>query len=395
MTQDQATNGKRKYLPYLEGIRGLGFLLVFLVHYFNPYQIARQGTVLFRVLTGLEPITFLAVPVFFVLSGYLIGDILHSTRFREGYFRVFYCRRVVRVFPVYYLALLIIAFVESSLRFPLDYHFWTHFLFIQNLFPDYQSYDSPAVLIHYWSLATEEQFYLLWPLVVWLFPERRKLLGIASLFIVLICGIRLAAPHFYSSPEQIHLLSLTRADAILLGVLLALIRREAIFERIKPIAKWIALAGIAAVVVWALRKGEALPKTFRGEQFMVPWMNFTALAAVVALMEEGSWFNRVCSKRWLCWLGRRSYSLYIIHFTYYRCFSRYLIPYLSRRIPHGLSVVISGAIALSLTILLAMLSYRFIEKPTQSIKQRVKYGALKERGSYQSLGDEVLVKNRT
>jgi peptidoglycan/LPS O-acetylase OafA/YrhL len=326
-----------------------------------------------------------------VLSGYLIGGILYGTRDREGYFRVFYCRRVVRVFPLYYLALLIIGCAEASLRFPLDYHFWTHFLFIQNLLPGYANYHSPAVLGHYWTLATEEQFYLLWPLVVWFFPERRKLFGIACLFIILIFGIRLAAPHFFSFPYQMRYFSLTRADAILLGVLLALIRHEAIFEWIKPFAKWIALAGIVTMVAWALRKEEVWPNSFRGFQVFIPWLNITAVAIVIAVMEEKSWLNRVCSKRWICWLGRRSYSLYIIHFTYWRWFSSYVIPHLASHITYELSIVVSGALAFSLTILLAMLTYRFIEMPAQSLKQRLKYGPVKEDSSSQRLGEEALV----
>jgi peptidoglycan/LPS O-acetylase OafA/YrhL len=393
MTQVRVANGTRKYLPYLDGVRGYGFLLVFLVHYFSPDQIARPGGIAFRFWTGLEPITFLAVPVFFVLSGYLIGGILYGTRNREGYFRVFYCRRIVRVFPVYYLALLIIGCAEASLRFPLGRYFWTHFLFIQNLFPDFTSpsHHSPAVLIHYWSLATEEQFYLLWPLVVWFFPERRKLFGIASFLIILICGIRLAISHFFSFPFQIRYFSYTRADAILLGVLLALIYHEPVFERIKPFAKWIAMAGIATMVVRALRKGEAWPNTFRGVQVLIPWINFTAVAIIIAALEEKSWLNRVCSKRWICWIGKRSYSLYIVHFTYYRWFAGFVIPHLASHIPYVPSVLVSGALALSLTASLGMLSYRFIETPAQGLKQRLKYGPVKEDSSSQRLSEKVLV----
>ncbi|MGO9939030.1 MAG: acyltransferase family protein [Terracidiphilus sp.] len=395
MTEVRASSGRSKYLPYLEGIRGYGFLLVFLVHYCPPYQIARAGSLAFRLCTGLEPITFLAVPVFFTLSGYLIGGILHGTRDREGYFSVFYSRRLLRVFPLYYLALLVIACVEVFLRFPLNYHFWVHFLYIQNLFPDYVTQHSPAVLLHYWSLATEEQFYLLWPLVVWFFPGRRTLFGVAALFIIIIFGIRFAAPYFLSSPEQIHYLSLTRADAILLGVLLALIRHKPIFERIKPIAKWIALVGIVTMVAWALRKGESWPETFRGVQVLIPWINFTALAIIVAVMEENSWLNRVCSQQWICWLGRRSYSLYIVHFTYARLFWDHVTPYLATRLPQTLAAVVSSAIAFSLTLVLAMLSYRFIETPTQNLKRRLKYGEVRSVSLSRSLGGEVLVKTGT
>ena len=395
MTQGQVDSSRQKYVPYFDGIRGYGFLLVFCVHYFPPDYIASAGSNALRFWIGMKPITLLAVPTFFVLSGYLIGGILHGTRDREGYFKVFYGRRIARVFPLYYLALLIVAVVEFSLRFHLDYHFWTHFLFIQNLVPGYSAYRSPAALNHFWSLATEEQFYLIWPLVVWFFPERRKLFGIASMFIVLIFGIRFAAPHFYKSADRIHLLSFTRADAILLGVLLALIRHEAVFERIKPFAKWIALAGTAAFVAWALEKGQSWPYSFRGVQIAIPWINFTALAIIIAVMEEKSWLNRVCSKTWICWLGKRSYSLYVLHLLYFRIFTSYVIPPLAHRMSHEIAVVVSGMLALCLTVFFATLTYQFIEIPTQSLKKRLKYGPVREDSSAQRLGERVLVQTGT
>ena len=391
MSQVQAVSGRPKYVPYWEGIRGFGFLMVFLVHYIPPYQITPQGSIAFRIVTGLESIAFLAVPIFFVLSGFLIGGILYSTRDREGYFKVFYCRRVIRVFPLYYLALLIIGCVDASLKFSIDYRFWTHFLFIKNLFPRYATYNSPAVLRHYWTLATEEQFYLLWPLVVWLFPRRRQLFVIASLLVVFIFGLRFASPYLFSFSYQIGYFSLTRADAILMGVLLALIRNEAGFEWMKRLAKWIALAGGAGLVVWALRNGEYWPKTFQGVQIIIPWLNFTAASIVIAVMEEKSWLNEVCSQRWICWLGKRSYSLYIFHYTYYHFFAMNVVAQLAHYMSQRRSVVVASALAFSLTLVLAMLSYRFIEIPAQRLKQHLKYGPVKENSSSPKLREEILV----
>ncbi len=159
MSQIQEATGKGKYMPSLAGIRGCGFLLVFLLHYLPASRLAHHGSTAYRILLGAEEIAYFAVPMFFVLSGYLIGGILYATRNREGFFRVFYSRRVVRVFPIYYLALLLVACGYAVLRFAPDYHFWTYFLFIQNLFPDFVLKYSPFILIQYWSLATEEQFY--------------------------------------------------------------------------------------------------------------------------------------------------------------------------------------------------------------------------------------------
>jgi peptidoglycan/LPS O-acetylase OafA/YrhL len=320
----------------------------------------------------------------------LIGGILFNTRNREGYFSVFYARRIVRVFPVYYLVLLIIAGFCAYRGFPLDYHFWSHFAFIHNLFPDYVKHDSPVVMIHYWSLAVEEQFYLLWPLVVWMFPQRRKLIAIASFLILVIFGIRFASPHFFVAANQLRYFSPMRADAILIGVVLSLIQHKALFERMKRMAKWVAWPGMGAAVLWAFWKCESWPKSFHGEQIAIPWFNFTAAALVLVVMEEKSWLSRFCSQRWICWLGRRSYSLYIVHFLYFRWFFQSVVPYLSRFMPHLSAILISNLLAFSLTLLLATLSYQLIEVPTQRLKQRLKYGERRETSSTRRLGEEAL-----
>jgi len=327
-----------------------------------------------------------------VLSGYLIGGILYDTRQREGYFRVFYSRRILRVFPIYYVTLLAVACFYATRGVVPSYHFWNHFLYIHNLFPSYAwQQGGPVMLIHFWSLAVEEQFYLLWPLIVWLFPDRRKLIGIASALIACSCGIRLAAPLVSSLPQPILYFTPTRADAILLGVVLALIRQDVIFDRIKPLAKWIALAGAATMLVLANWKGEAWARTYCGVEVLIPLANVTAAAIVIAVMEENSLVNRACSQRWICWLGSLSYSLYVFHLNYGHFFLNYLGPQLCKYMRQSFAVLTSGALALALTLLLSILSYRFIEGPIMNLKRQVKYGSAQLLVPSQKVGERVLV----
>lgn len=378
MSQIPEATGRRKYMPSVEGIRGYGFLLVFVIHYLPAIRLTQQGSTAYRVLLGAQEIAYFSVPMFFVLSGYLIGGILYGTRNREGYFRVFYSRRVIRVFPIYYFALLVIALGDAALKFHPDYHFWLHFLYIQNLFPDFLKQYNPFLLIQYWSLATEEQFYLLWPLAVWFFPQRKRLFGFACVLIVLIFGIRFLVSKYISEPYFIRYCSLTRADAILLGVLLALVYKHSIFTKFKPYAKWVVLAGVCPVIVWTLWNGTEWPRSSLGSQIIIPWINFTAVAIIVTVMQEGTWLNWACSQKWICWFGRRSYSLYIFHFMYARLFRGKLTPFLAGHLPLHLAVFISTAFAFSLTVLLAELSYQLIEKRTQRMKQHLAYGPVKD-----------------
>ncbi len=392
MGQIQSVNRVKRYVPCLEGIRGYGFLLVFCGHYFVPAQLAHPGTTRIKLLTSLSSLGLFAVPAFFVLSGYLIGGILYDTRDREGYFRVFYSRRILRVFPVFYLTLLAIACFYMIRGIVPSRVFWFHFLYIQNLLPSYTGWNSaPVAMIHFWSLAVEEQFYLLWPLVVWLFPGRRKLISIASALIVFCFALRFLAPLVSITPRQILYFTPTRVDAILLGVVLALIHPNAVFDRIKPFAKWIVLSAGATVMLLANWKGAAWLRTYQGVEVLVPLVNVTAVAIVIAVMEENSVLNRLCSQRWVCWLGSLSYSLYVFHLTFYHFFMDSLAPRLCKYMGYPYAFLISGTLAFALTLLLSILCYRFVEAPIMNLKRHMKYGSAQPPVTPREVGERVLV----
>jgi peptidoglycan/LPS O-acetylase OafA/YrhL len=386
-------NRVKRYVPCLEGLRGYGFLLVFCGHYFAPSQLAQPGTIRLKLATAMASMGLFAVPAFFVLSGYLIGGILYDTRHREGFFRVFYTRRVLRVFPVFYVTLLAILIYNTICGVPCDYHLWVHFLYIQNLLPSYiQQHSSHVSMIHFWSLAVEEQFYLLWPLVVWLFPERKKLISIATCLIALSCILRVAAPFFVSSPKAILWFTPTRADAILLGVILALIRHDPIYERIKPFAKWVVMAGGATAMTLAILKGASWSMTFAGEEVWIPLVNITSFAIIIAVMEEGTLINRLCSQKWICWLGSLSYSLYVFHLTYAVFFLGWVTRTLENHMRQSFAVLTAGLLAFCLTLLLSIVSYLLIERPVINMKQTLRYGPAQPERVAPEMREPVLVR---
>jgi peptidoglycan/LPS O-acetylase OafA/YrhL len=179
----------------------------------------------------------------------------------------------------------------------------------------------------------------------------------------------------------------TRVDAILMGVVLALVRHDAIFEWIKPYAKWIVLSGVVAVFLVA---NDAWVKTYRGADIWIPLVNVVALALIVAVMEERSWLNRVCSYRWVCWLGSMTYSMYVFHLTFGPYFLHSLTPRLHAYMRWPFAVLTSAVLAFALTLVLSMLSYRFIEGPILKLKRHINYGPVKPRSVSHGIGERVL-----
>ncbi len=163
----------------------------------------------------------------------------------------------------------------------------------------------------------------------------------------------------------------------MLGAALAIVRGDTIHLRLVRVAKYVALAGLCAIVLITVVTGDSMATTWLRAAFLIPLWNLTAAGIVVALMQEGRFLCRICSGNGICWLGARSYALYLFHFTYFGCFFSVFAPYLAGFMPHFCALLASSAIVFGLTVLLAILSYRIIEQPAMNLKKRLKYGAVR------------------
>lgn len=169
-TDDLRLSGK--HVPSLDGVHGVAILLVIWFHLVQmfPEFHAMLGPLVVRTATLGQT----GVDLFFVLSGFLITGILLDTRQHPHYFRNFFARRTLRIFPLYFVALAILlqfdrqwvtelpARLEAS-----QLWMWTY---LSNIPPSYGP--TSVRFVHFWSLAVEEQFYLVWPLVVWFAGHR-------------------------------------------------------------------------------------------------------------------------------------------------------------------------------------------------------------------------------
>jgi peptidoglycan/LPS O-acetylase OafA/YrhL len=314
---DAGTTAGRE--PALDGIRGLAILLV-LVHHVVIYAGIARDNVVDRAVVALGASAWLGVDLFFVLSGFLITGILYDARSSSRYYSSFYGRRVVRIFPLYY-GFLALVFVVLPAVFPNGWaasstngQGW-YWLYLSNVQVAHSGWQEPLHLGHFWSLAVEEQFYLLWPFVV-RSCGRRRLMQVTVGCMVSAFAVRAIAPYVGLSALGAFVLLPTRIDSLAAGALLALASREA--GSLESIRRWSphVLAGclLAAAVLFAWRRGFG-----EGDRVIVTAglsvfaVGFAALVALAASSPSGSFVRRWAAAGPLVMLGQYSYGLYVFH----------------------------------------------------------------------------------
>lgn len=306
------------------------------------------------------------VDLFFVLSGFLITRILIATKGSQHYFKMFYTRRVLRIFPLYYLFLLIFYFGLPLLHkqpfAPVSqtWWYWTYLQNVPSTFPGFVA-NGPG---HFWSLAVEEHFYLLWPLLVYLTPVRKLHLlslvviaGAAIFRAVFVCGFGLDV--FSFTP--------CRMDALAFGTLLACI--EATGQTAK--FKWGFVVMFATVlpvlgVLWTRVTGEGASWVQIIKYTFIAITYWAAIGAVISF-QEAPWLRMSLANRPLRFAGKISYGLYVYHPM---CFG--LIFGLISVRTHGVLALAAGIAA---TFVLSWLSFRFFESYFLRLKKHFPYAA--------------------
>ena len=171
-----AGRSRAGFIPELDGLRAIAIILVFLHHSRAQLPVVNMTTFYLGWYFGQG---WMGVDLFFVLSGFLITGILLETRETSNYFTGFYARRVLRIFPLYYLVLTAVIVGGSLLNvpkitatLPVPQDRWLYFCYLMNWVGLWRGHFGANSIGHFWSLAVEEQFYLVWPLIVWMVRPR-------------------------------------------------------------------------------------------------------------------------------------------------------------------------------------------------------------------------------
>jgi peptidoglycan/LPS O-acetylase OafA/YrhL len=250
------------------------------------------------------------VDLFFVLSGFLITGILLDTKGSRGYFRTFYARRTLRIFPLYYGVLIV-----ATIVLPLvlghrvtDANPWTLWTYTGNMPAVFHA--EPITFGHFWTLAIEEQFYLIWPAVVFALGRSalmRACVGcvIGSIF------VRVGLVRLGLSPNPF---MPGRLDSLAIGAVLALAARGpggmvAWRER-----AWLALAGLAVVVApMYVAKTGSHEAWLQVVKYTLLAGLYAALLALTVVSPETGLFGRFFRQTWLRFFGAYSYGIYVFH----------------------------------------------------------------------------------
>ncbi len=370
----------RVHLPALDGLRGAAVLAVMFFH----FHLAVEDQYIFSGFpAALARAGWCGVDLFFVLSGFLITGILLEAKDSPRYFRNFYARRALRIFPLYYAMLAAVFLLAPLLRFLVTPKFET---LADHQAPLWLYYSNLAVawngrfffqaewveLNHFWSLAIEEQFYLIWPAVV-LLCGRRALLAVCLTLPAAAFTLRAALGWNGDHQCLVYVLTLCRWDGLAIGGLLALASRTSGWrERLMRPASIVAVASFLGLISMAAREN-GLPWYKPAVQvfgYSLLAVFFGAVLFLAVHSRPNGRLIRLWTHPALRFFGKYSYGLYVAHPNIVKLLERILSAEKLARWSGApaLGALLFMALALALSIAAALISWHLYEKHFLKLK---------------------------
>ncbi len=367
--------GKRlKSSRYITGFDGLRTLAVI-------------GVILYHILPQSLPGGFLGVPIFFVVSGYLITDLLIQEKEERGFISIkdFYLRRFRRLYPALLTMVLVssayITLFQRNLLVNIRGIILSNVFYVYNWFQikHHESYfahfggESPFT--HLWSLSIEGQFYLLWPLLVILllaFIKKKSMIALIIFLGAFISALEMALLYHGGDPSRLYYGTDTRMFAILIGAALAFVWPS---TKLRPQVNTghrrfldgigaFALAGIILSFIFASAQASGI--------YHMGMFFFSILSAllVAIVAHPGGDFNRLFTNPLFTWIGKRSYGIYLYQFP--------VMIFYESKVKVGNHPILNAVIEIALILVISELSYRYLERPLQFFDYRQTLSVIRE-----------------
>lgn len=345
-------------IDLLDGLRGVAILLVIGYHYVTFFSFGWVG-----------------VDLFFVLSGFLItGKLIESVETKR-YFFPFYLKRILRIVPLYYMVLVLFllflpralpAFVSGSFNKMLEQQF-TYWTFTVNLHDAFNGWPNNTILIHFWSLCCEMQFYLIWPFVIYLLKSRLKWLW--CVLLVFFSGafiFRMAGSEWVSFHNIYRYVLLpSRLDAFSMGALVFLLLKNNQVNRNKNLfltAAIVSFCGILLIMFINKLKWSYALEVVSTYGYSLNAIFWAACMAYVLNSKAGI-VEKIFSSKLMTSLGRYSYGMYIFHLPVYIIMTKLYVTGIGKagKLPVGL-------LAFVITFFCAWCSFHLLEKHFLKLK---------------------------
>lgn len=344
----------RLYLPGLNGIRAVAALTVLFGHMFTPFGDWGLEPLSFRIPWPEEPVT-----TFFVISGFLITYLLMNEIGKTNDVSIpkFYMRRILRIWPLYYVYIILAIVAVVCLNSPMDESVWYYTFFSGNI--SFALGIGLIPLFHYWSLGVEEQYYLWYP---WVAKYGKKhLLTIVIVLCVLWFSMKMGSYVAFGKGLVYRLLSITRFDCMMIGAIGAILYYKKAAWFIRMCAN-----RVVVILTWVLFFTSGLYAQYIPAPIRAEYISVVSLLVIMAgLVSKPLLENRVMN-----YLGKISYGIYVIHplLIFVGSWIVKSTGLLSNTHGGGHWVVFASVSAL--TILLAALSYKYLEMPFLRLKDK-------------------------
>jgi peptidoglycan/LPS O-acetylase OafA/YrhL len=372
----------RNHVKTLDGVRGLAILLVMIYHFTVPYHHVLPDSDSMMVFILFSKMGWIGVDMFFVLSGYLISSILIDTQSQKHYFKNFYTRRFLRIFPLYYLFLFLLIILLPSISDEFDQktqiiqeNQWWFWMYLVNwkimMLGDFNEFQSGYM----WSLAVEEQFYIVWPIIV--FFAKDKLFKVCLTLLVFTLLSKFLFYYLGFSATSIYVNTLTHLDGLVVGsIIAAIVRRPAYLIKLKNLLTPLFIFSTIVILILIIRNGTLLFYNAEVVLFGILPSSIIFGVLIVYLIgnKKNGFLHRFFSLRPLRSFGKLCYGLYLFHQPIGLLVNQKLFYekgfFLDSLL---LSALISIMISVSLSYFVAMFSFILFEKPILKLKRFFEY----------------------